>query len=418
MSDHHTDVLVIGAGVVGISCAYYLASRGRSVTVVDSGAVAAGCSYGNAGLVVPSHSLPLAAPGVIAKGMRWMLDADSPFYIKFRWDRDLWSWLWKFRAACREEQARRAVPVLRDAQRASAALIEGLTRLEGMECAYARKGLLGVYRTDKALEGGRKEAAFLGEYGLEARVLEGAAARALVPALRDGLAGAILYPEDAHLEPASFVKTLARHAEARGARVLPQTEVLGFERKGSRIASIQTSKGTFRAEEVVLAAGSWSPSLARSLGFRLPIQPAKGYSIALSNPPIPPAVPLLLMEAKVGVTPMGRFLRLAGTLEIGGLDLTINERRVDAIRRRSREYLEGLDGLEELEVWRGLRPCSPDGLPFVGRPGAIENLIVATGHAMIGLSLGPITGKVVAELAARQKPSLDLALFSPDRFAS
>ncbi|RPH39581.1 MAG: FAD-dependent oxidoreductase, partial [Planctomycetota bacterium] len=201
-------------------------------------------------------------------------------------------------------------------------------------------------------------------------------------------------------------------------RVLPQTEVLGFERNGPRIASIQTSKGTFRAEEIVLAAGSWSPSLARSLGLRLPIQPAKGYSIGLSNPATPPAVPLLLMEAKVGVTPMGRFLRLAGTLELGGLDLTINERRVDAIRRRSREYLEGLDALQELEVWRGLRPCSPDGLPFVGRPGAIENLIIATGHAMIGLSLGPITGKLVAELAARQKPSFDPALFSPDRFAS
>src|SRR5262245_45803183 len=202
-----------------------------------------------------------------------MFDADSPFYIKFRWDRDLWSWLWKFRAACREERARRAVPILRDAHRASAALFEELLRLEGMDCAYARKGLLGVCRTEKALEGGRKEAAFLGEYGLEVQVLDPAGARALAPTLKEGLAGALLYPEDAHLEPASFVTTLARHAEARGAKVLPQTEVRGFEREGRRITSIHTSKGTFRADEIVLAAGSWSPSLVRDLGFRLPIQP-------------------------------------------------------------------------------------------------------------------------------------------------
>ncbi len=411
------DVLVVGAGVVGVAAAHFLAARGRAVTVVEAGDVASGSSYGNAGLFVPSHSVPLAAPGVVAKGMRWMFDPDSPFYIKFRWDRALLSWLWKFRAACREDRARRAIPLLRDLHRASGGLFDELVRLDGMDCAWARRGLLSVCRTKRALEDGMAEAKLLGEYGLATEVLDAPAARALVPALREGLAGAIRWPEDAHLEPASFVRTLARHAEARGAKILTRTEVIGFDAAGPRIAEVRTTRGLFRPEEVVLAAGSWSPGLARSLGLAVPIQPAKGYSIALSMPSPPPSLPLLLAEAKVGVTPMGKFLRLAGTLEIAGLDFSINERRVEAIRRGAREFLEGLDSLEELEVWRGLRPCTPDGLPMVGRPRRLENLILATGHAMIGLSLGPITGKLVAEIAARETPSIDLALLSPDRFA-
>jgi D-amino-acid dehydrogenase len=410
------DVLVAGAGVVGVSAAHFLAARGRSVTVVEAGEVASGSSYGNAGLVVPSHSVPLAAPGVVAKGMRWMFDPDSPFYIRFRWDRALFSWLWKFRAACREDRARRAIPLLRDLHRASLALFDDLARLEGMDCAWARRGLLGIYRTGHGLEEGRAEARLLGEFGLATEILDAPAARREVPALREGLAGAIRFPEDAHLEPAGFVRALARHAEARGARILTRTEVLGFGLEGKRIATVRTTRGVFQPEEVVLATGSWSPQVARGLGLKIPIQPAKGYSIALSMPQPPPEVPLLLAEAKVGVTPMGKFLRLAGTLELAGLDLSINERRVEAIRRGAREFLEGLDALPELEIWRGLRPCTPDGLPLVGRPRSIENLVLATGHAMIGLSLGPITGKLVSEIASRETPSIDLSLLSPDRF--
>ena len=407
------EVLIVGGGVVGVSAAHFLSVRGRKVAVVDKGAVGSGCSYGNAGLIVPSHSIPMAAPGMIGKGMKWMFSPDSPFYIKFRWSLELFSWFLKFRAACREEPMRRAIPVLRELHRASAALYAGLA---GPACAYGRRGLLLVYRSEEGLDEGRHEARLLREHGLASEELDVAAARARVPRLKDGVRGALHFPEDAHLDPALFVLGLAGKARALGVEFLSDTEVLGFETSGRRVTGVRTSKGPIAADEVVLATGSWSPGVARDLGLSVPIQPAKGYSITMPSPADPPAIPMLLMESKVGVTPMGPILRLAGTLELAGLDLSINERRVEAIRRGAREYLEGFDGAPAGEVWAGLRPCTPDGLPILGRPAAYENLVLATGHAMIGLSLGPITGKLVAEIAARETPSIDLALLDPGRF--
>jgi D-amino-acid dehydrogenase len=346
--------------------------------------------------------------------MKWMFDPDSPFYIKFRWSWALFSWLWKFRAACREERVRRAIPVLRDLQLASVRLFDEIAGRDG--CHYARKGLLLVWRTPGGLEHGKEEARLLSEYGLGSSVLDAEAARALAPSLRTGIAGAIHYPEDAHMDPALFVRHLADEARAAGVEFLTDTEVRGFESSGRSITKALTSKGALEAGQIVLAAGSWSPRFAKDLGLRIPIQPAKGYSVTLQTPPSPPSVPLLLMETKIAVTPMGPRLRLAGTLELAGLDLTINERRVEAIRRGGREYLTDLDGLPELEIWRGLRPCTPDGLPIVGRPRAWDNLILAAGHAMIGLSMAPITGKLVADLACGDAPGFDLSLVSPDRF--
>jgi D-amino-acid dehydrogenase len=406
------DVLVVGGGVVGTCAAWFLAERGARVTVVDRGEVGSGCSYGNAGLVVPSHSIPLAAPGVMSKALRWMWSPESPFYIRFRWSLELWSWLWKFRAACREEPMKRAIPLLRDLSRASVALYDRL----GIDCACARKGLLLVYRTPEGLHEGQEEARLLAEWDLPSRAMDAEEARRLVPTLRPGVAGAIHFPEDAHLDPIRFVRGLAKAAEAKGVSFRVGVEVTGFEVRDGRIAAVRTSAGELRADEVVLAAGSWSPGVARELGHRLPIQPAKGYSITVRRPPGVPELPLLLMESKVAVTPMGPLLRFAGTLEMAGLDLSINERRVAAIRRGAAEYLEGTESLEHVETWRGLRPCTPDGLPIVGRSSRIGNLILATGHAMIGLSLGPITGQLVAEIACGQTPSIDIHALRAERF--
>ncbi len=409
------DVVVAGAGVAGVCAAHALAARGRRVLVADRGAPGSGCSGGNAGLVVPSHSLPMASPGALAQGLRYLFNPDSPFTIRFRWSPALWGWLWKFRAACTEERARRAAPLLRELHLASAALYERLAGPGGVDCHFARQGLLLVYQTPAGLHEGLEEAKILNGFGLETRILDPEAARALVPALRPGLAGAVHYPADAHLDPLKFVQGLAR--QAAGAEFLAGTEITGVRAEGRRIRALLTSQGELEGEQFVLAAGSWSPELGRALGLSLPIQPAKGYSLTLQAPPVPPALPLLLMEARVAVTPMGPSLRIAGTLELAGLDLSINERRVEAIRRGARSGLEGLEGLPEREVWRGLRPCTPDGLPYLGRPRRWDNLVVAAGHAMIGLSLGPITGELVARLVTGEDPGHDLSLLSPDRYA-
>jgi D-amino-acid dehydrogenase len=410
------DVLVIGGGVIGVASAYYLAREGAAVTLVEKDDICAGSSYGNAGLVVPSHSIPLAAPGVLWKGLKWMLDPTSPFYIKPRLDRDLLAWLWKFRGACTAAHVARSLPVLRDLGHASLRLYRELAALDGLDAAFEQKGVLAVFRTAAAFDEGRHEAELMARNGLAVTVLDGAGARAAEPSVGPDVIGALRFPDDAHLVPDVFVTGLARRAASLGARVRRGTEVLGFETAGRRVRAVETTRGTIEPGEVVLAAGAWSPGLARALGLRLPVQPAKGYSLTFRRPPDGPAMPLLLGEARMAVTPMGGWLRFAGTLELAGLDLAIDRRRVEAVRQAPARYLRLPSDLPLVEIWRGLRPCTPDGLPVIGRSARLDNLILATGHAMIGLSLGPVTGKLVAQLATGAPPLLDLAPLRPERF--
>jgi D-amino-acid dehydrogenase len=306
--------------------------------------------------------------------------------------------------------------VLRDLGRASRELYRELAALDGLECGFTPAGVLQVLKTRAAFEAAVEEAHLLRRYGLAAEAWDADRVRQREPNLRPGVVGGVYYPDDAHLDPAAFVRGLARLAEQKGACLHTQTEVLGFETAGRSVSRVVTTRGDFRAEQVVIAAGSWSPGLARQLDLNLPIQAAKGYSLTLNRPPACPTLPLLLGEARVAVTPLDGTLRLAGTLELAGMDFSINRRRVSAIRRAAGEYLRGMDGLEPGEVWCGLRPCTPDGLPLIGRSEAFDNLIIAAGHAMVGMSLGPITGKLVAQLAGREPPAIDLTALRPGRF--
>lgn len=410
-------VIVIGGGVIGVCSAHYLSHAGFRVTLLEKADICEGSSYGNGGLVVPSHCIPLAAPGVWIKGLKWMWNPESPFYIKPRLDPALVAWLWKFRAACTADHVARAVPLLRDLSFESLALFRELAATEGLEFAYRQDGALAVFRTEAGYEAAVREAKVLGAAGIASKLLDGAEARALEPSLQPSVLGGILFPEDAHLIPDRFVKGLARLAEANGVSIRRETEVLGFRTRGRRILAVETTRGDVEADEVVLAAGSWSPGLGRALGLALPIQPAKGYSVTYPRPDDGPGRPLILAEAKAGVTPMGKRLRFAGTLELAGLDFAIDRRRVNAIVRSAAQYIRGVDQLRLLEIWRGLRPCTPDGLPILGRSERFENLILATGHAMIGVSLGPVTGKLVAQLCAREQPMIDLRALRAERFA-
>jgi D-amino-acid dehydrogenase len=409
-------VVVIGGGVIGVSSAYYLARDGWDVTLLDRGEVCAGSSYGNAGLIVPSHVVPLAAPGVWWQGVKWMLNPESPFYIKPRPSVDLAKWLWRFRAACTPARMRRAMPLLRRLGVESLALYRELAEGGGFDFGFRQSGSMTVFFTAAGLEHGRAEARLLDEAGVAVEVLDGPAARAAEPALRPGVAGALLCREDALLVPDRFVKGLARLAESLGVRVRTGTEVIGFRTRHRRITAIETTRGALEADTVVLAAGAWSPEIGRALGLSVPIQPAKGYSLTYRRPARGPAIPLLPAESRFSVTPMGEFLRFGGTLELAGLDLSINRRRVAALRRRASECIEGTEDLELLEIWRGLRPCTPDGLPLLGRSARLDNLVLAAGHAMVGMSLGPVTGKLVAQLVAGAPPLADIRALDPQRF--
>lgn len=413
-----TDILVIGGGAIGICTAHYLLQQGRQVAVVEQGEVCSGSSYGNAGLIVPSHSVPLAEPGVISQGLKWLTDPKSPFYIKPRLDRQLLSWLWKFRRACTERHVRRSVPLLRDLSLESIRLFEELVAHQDLEFAFEQRGALSIGKTHRMLEKAAEEADRLRKADLEVEVLNASQVRQLEPHIGPDIVGGIYYPQDAHLDPARFVRALARYTEARGAEIHPFTEVLGMTTSGKRITTVRTTRGNFDPAEVVLAGGAWSPGIARNLGIGLPIQPAKGYSITFERPPRCPAMPLMLAGARIAVTPMGDALRFAGTLELAGLDLSINLRRVDAILEAVPTYLPDLDPakLKLQEVWRGLRPCTPDGLPYLGRSHRYDNLTVAAGHAMVGVSLGPVSGRIASQLVVDGDPGFDLDLLRPERF--
>ena len=412
------DVAIIGGGAVGMCAAHYLCAQGRQVVVLEQGEVGSGSSHGNAGMIVPSHSVPLAEPGVIGQGLKWMLDPESPFYIKLRWDMALLGWLWRFRRACSAAQVQRAMPLLRDLHLESLRLYGELDALEELEFGFARRGRLLLCRSAGGLQGAERESQHMRDIGLEVEILDARGVQQLEPSVNFACAGGVFYPQDAHLDPARFVRALATYVDKRGGEILTSTEVLNLARSGRSIRVVETTRGDFAAAEVVLASGSWSPDLVRALGIKLPIQPAKGYSVTVARPLRCPTIPFMLTEARVAVTPMGETLRFAGTLELAGMDFSINQRRVDALLRAIPAYVPDYDPeqFEVIEIWRGLRPCTPDGLPFLGRVRAYDNLTVATGHASVGMSLAPASGELVARLVEREEPGIDASLLRVERF--
>jgi D-amino-acid dehydrogenase len=413
-----TDTLIIGGGAIGICCAFYLNRLGKKVCVVEKGEICSGSSYGNAGLIVPSHCIPLAAPGVITQGLKWMFDPASPFYIKMRLDRGFLSWLWKFRGACNEANVNRALPVLSGLNAVSLELFDELAALEGVDFNYEKKGVVLIFKTRKEFDKGAKEARQLQEYGVESKVLENKELASYCRQMRTASAGGIFFPRDAHLIPDRFVHQLAGYVENNGVDLLTSAEVLGFEISGRKVTTVKTTRGDIQAEEVVLAGGSWSGDLARKLHIKLPLEPAKGYSVTFKRPPSCPDIPFMMAETKVVLTPMEDMLRFAGTLELAGFDMSINNRRLQAILKSIPDYFPDFDisSLELIEIWRGLRPCSPDGLPYLGRPRRYDNVVIATGHGMKGISLAPVTGKLVSQLAAKESPQIDLTALDVDRF--
>ena len=414
--DSQQDVVIIGGGVIGVCSAYYLAQKGIQVTLIEKGEIASGCSYGNGGLIVPSHCVPLASPGALGSGLRWLLDSDSPFYIKPRFDIDLFRWLIRFALASRHGQMLRAIPVMRDLLFASRALYNELAKHAGFDFGFEGNGSLWVCLSKEKLEQEKEETHLFEEFGIPFKVMDQSEVHDLEPALLPQVVGGIHYPRDGHINPHRFVTGLAEKAQGLGAQLWMKTEALGFESSGGKITNIHTTLGDILPKQVILATGSWSPGVARDLRLQIPIQAAKGYSITLENPPVSPKIPLSFGEARVVVNPLGDSLRLAGTLELAGMDFSINRRRVDAMQKASNEYLPGLQEARIIEIWRGLRPCTPDGLPIIGRSRGFNNLIVAAGHAMLGMSLGPITGKLVSQLVSEEKTEVDVFPFRMERF--
>ncbi|NOZ71177.1 MAG: FAD-dependent oxidoreductase [Chloroflexi bacterium] len=412
-----TDILIIGGGVIGVCAAYFLSQENRSVTLLERQEISSGASHGNAGLIAYDHGIPTAAPGVLSQGLRWLLNADGPFYIKPRLDPNLIRWLWQFRGACQEKPMRRTIPIQLALGQQSFALFEQLHATLPLQTGYEHKGRLYLYQTDAGLKHGIEELQLLQGYGIEGRILSREEVLEMEPAAAPETVGGVFFPGYAHILPGRFVQQMADIVAKQGVDIHTHTEVVGFKRSGKSIQSVLTTHGEWQADEVILAAGVWSVPIARMLGINLLIQAAKGYSITAKRPDPGPDIPLSLGEAKVAVTPMAEFLRFSSTLELSNFDEHINQRRVEATRQALYKYLPGIGKPEELELWRGFRPMTPDSLPMIGRPKAVPNLIIASGHGMLGLTQGPITGKLLAQIVTGVPPDIDITFFSPDRFS-
>lgn len=408
------DVLVVGGGAIGACVAYELASQGVRVTVLERDAApGGGCSYGNAGLICPSHAQPLPSPLALRQGPSWVLRRDSPLHLDPR--PALVPWLARFARAATAEQAARGAETIRSLSLRSLRRHGELARMH--DTGFVREGLLNVYETADGFAFGRAEAATNQDAGLRPEVLSAAHARELEPTLRPGLAGAVRYPGDAHCDPGRFVHAMTQAAVGMGATIHTGVEAFALRRRGRRVVGVETTAGLMSAGAVVLAAGSWTRKLARGLLF-VPIEGGKGYHVEFDAPPRQLQRPVIVHEPRVVLTPLPGRVRVAGTLDLAGLDMTIDAARVAALVHAAGRILPSLADARVRGVWRGIRPCAPDGLPIVGRPERVDNLILATAHAMMGLTLAPLTGQIVADLVQRREPSVDAGPLSPDRFRS
>jgi D-amino-acid dehydrogenase len=410
------DVLILGGGVIGLACAYYLLQAGRGVTVLEQGTVGCGSSHGNCGTLTPSHAPPLAMPGVIGHALKALFRPDAPLRIAPRFDPVLWRWLLGFARRCNWRDFRAATearaPLLLESRR----LIESLIREESIDCEFESRGTLYVFRDEAAFERSQWLPRALADVGIAIQTLDGNRIEAMEPALKPGVARGYFNPGDAHLRPDRYVAALARLVRARGGSIVEGARIEAIVRAGSRIERVRTSRGDFAGREIVLALGAWSPSLTRGLGLRVPIQPGKGYSITFERPALAPRIPLVLKERSVCVTAWSSGYRLGSTMEFAGYDASLNRARLDALKRAAAEYLHEPEGPAVVEEWFGWRPMTPDDLPLIGRAPRLENLVMATGHGMLGVSLSAITGVLVRDIVTGAPPSIDAAPCDPARF--
>jgi D-amino-acid dehydrogenase len=412
------DVLVIGGGIVGLFCAYHLRRRRLNVTVVERGTVggAQSCSSGNTGFVGTQGAVPLAEPGVLGQGLRWLLNPESPFHIRPRWDPALYSWLWHFRRACDERVAKAGFRILVDLKRRSLDMLRDLSRSGRLASHFTAPGMVLAFRTPHGWDKARGFVPQAVAAGVPLRVLGPEELRELEPDVDFDIHGALYNEDGAGLRVPDFVVEFGRLLADMGVDIRENAEVRDLRTENGRITLVSTDKGDVRPGEVVLAAGAWSTGVARRLGVALMLQPAQGYSVTVEMPRAAPRRPLLLSEGKVAVMPLGDRLRFAGTLELTGMDVTVSARRVAGIVRTVHEYLPGLEATPVAEVWSGFRPCTPDGLPFIGRAGPYRNLTIACGHGHIGMGLAPAGGELTAQIVTGEPPDTDRTALRVDRY--
>lgn len=412
-------IIILGGGIIGLCSAYYLSRNGHSVTVVDKGDLFDNCSYGNAGYVCPSHFVPLASPGNLTQGIRWMTRSESPFYIRPRLSKSFLSWAFLFAKSSTVRHVRDSAIPLRDIADLSKGLYMDLAKHPGVDFNYQSKGLLEFFKTKESVHHGKQMASRAMDLGIQTRLLDLDEVRQMEPGLRMDILGALFFEGDAHLYPNRLMKALLNLLPQQGVKLISQNPVNDFLVEGRTIKGVLTSTGILEADQFVLAAGSWSGQLAGKIGLKLPLVGGRGYSLTLEDTPLKLNHPVILTESRVALTPLDdRTIRIGGTMEITPLNSPPHLKRMQVILKAVKKYLPDweIPAPKPQSIWSGYRPCSADGLPYIGRVKKLTNLTIATGHAMIGLSLGAATGKLVSEIIDQDQTSIDISPFDPQRF--
>ncbi len=408
---------ILGGGIIGLSSAYYLNKAGHQVTVIDQSDLEVTCSTGNAGMIVPSHLIPLASPGMISKGIRWMFNSTSPFYVKPRWSGDLLKWGYHFYKHANKEHVAKASIALKEISMLSKSMYQQWASELPFDFEYNERGLLMLYQTKETEHEEREMSRFANQHGVEAHILSSEEVQQLEPHVKVTTRGGVFFPNDAHLTPHLLISRLIRYLREQGVEFKTKTLLTDFVIENQKIKMVVTNSENLSFDEVVLATGSWSGVIGKKLQLNMPMQAGKGYSFNASIESTI-QIPSIFLEARVAVTPMGGSIRFGGTMEIAGVNHTINMNRVKGIVDSIPAYYPEMNIRmpEQQEVWHGLRPCSPDGLPYIGKSKQIQNLTIATGHAMLGLSLGAGTGKLVQQLIAHDQTSISMEGFDPERY--
>ncbi len=411
---------IIGGGIIGLSTAYYLNRSGWEVTVLDKSDFTDNCSYGNCGYICPSHFIPLATPGIVKQGLKWMWNSKSPFYVQPRLDWNLISWGIKFMKSATKQHVENSAIPLRDIAFISKKEYEDWLHQPGFNFSYEQKGLLEIFQTEAAAEHAHHTVKKAQELGLEGtRMLNREELLAKEPGTRINGIGAIYFPGDAHCWPNKLMSELILVLKMKGVNLIAGAEVKGFEQSKGRITKVICSDKTYEQDEVVIATGSWGRETAELLKIKIPMMPGRGYSVTLENSPYKVIHPSVLVEGRAAITPMdGNKIRFGGTMEITSHKTPARMNRVqgilDAVKRFYPDFDVAMPAKEN--IWYGYRPCSADGLPFIGRVKKYANLTMATGHSMLGLSLGAGTGLLVDEIINNKKPSMDISPFNVERF--
>lgn len=413
------NVIVIGGGIIGLSSAFYLQQSGCKVTVIDKDNFQNNCSYGNLGYVCPSHFIPLATPGIIWQGFKWMFNPKSPFYVKPSLNKALIDWGLNFAKSATKENVNKSAIPLRDISLLSQHEFEQWDKIQGFEFAYEHKGMLEVFQTEAVAKHAHHTVEKAHELGLDVSLLNYDELQLLEPQTKINAIGALQFKCDAHIYPDKLMKVLKEHLVAQGVTFQYGETVVSFEKEKGAVTKVITDKQSYTADDLVIAAGAWSKEIAVLADAKISLMPGRGYSFTLEDSIYKVNHPMILAEGRVAIAPMdGNKIRFGGTMEVVPTTAKPQYHRIEGILRAVKDFLPEFDIQKPLDqnIWYGYRPCSADGLPYIGRIKKYNNVVVATGHSMMGLSLGPGTGKLVSQLTNGERTSIDIKAFEVERF--